>query len=158
MAIAALEILTGRQAEESEFEKLTWDAIQTGRQISGVQHAQDIEMFRLFGRQIAESSAPFDVVITPTMPDPPKELGTYSQNNFNFEEVGPALSAACCFTAPFNVSGQPAISLPLHWTDDGLPVGVQFAGNYADEAVLIRLAAQIEKAKPWIAKRPGVCA
>ncbi len=157
-AISGLEMVTGRPATEAEFEKLTWEIIETGRQITGVEHASDIEAFRMSGRQITQNCEGFDIVITPTMPNPPLKLGAFNQNRFTMEEIRPVLSAACCFTAPFNVSGQPAVSLPMHWSKDGLPVGVQFIGSYGDEAVLIRLAAQIEQARPWIDRKPDICA
>jgi len=60
------------------------------------------------------------------------------------------------FTPLFNTTGQPAISLPLHWSTSGVPVGVQIAGRFGDEATLLRLAAQLEGARPWTAKRPSV--
>jgi Asp-tRNA(Asn)/Glu-tRNA(Gln) amidotransferase A subunit family amidase len=63
----------------------------------------------------------------------------------------------CCFTSPFNASGSPAISVPMSWSKDGLPIGVQFVGRDCDEATLIRIAAQIEKARPWLDKRPPIC-
>jgi amidase len=60
------------------------------------------------------------------------------------------------YTSQFNITGQPAISLPLHWTADGLPVGVQFVARYGAEDVLLRLAAQLERAQPWTGRRPPV--
>jgi amidase len=91
------------------------------------------------------------------MPQPPVKLGTFNQNDMSpdtfLELVGPYIA----FTLPFNVSGQPAVSLPLHWSDQGLPIGVQFAARYADEATLLRLAGQIEKAKPWRQRKPPIC-
>ena len=157
MAMDTLEMLIGRAVTENDVEKMTWDGLQAVRAVSGVKHALDIEAFRLLGRQIAGICQPFDVVITPTQPNPPLKLGAYSQSK-SMEEITPALLASIVYTAPFNVSGQPAISLPLHWTDDGLPVGVQFAGGYAQEATLLRLAAQIEQARPWIDRKPPVSA
>ena len=62
------------------------------------------------------------------------------------------------FTPPFNVTGQPAISLPLHWNGDGLPIGVQLVAAYGREDVLIRVAAQLERAQPWADRRPPICA
>ena len=66
------------------------------------------------------------------------------------------LFALAPYAAPFNASGQPAISLPLHWSADGLPVGVQLAGRYGEDATLLSLAAQIEQAAPWAHRRPTI--
>ena len=60
------------------------------------------------------------------------------------------------FTAIVNVAGNPAVTLPLHWTPDGLPVGVQLIGRYADEATLLRVSAQLEQAQPWFDRRPAI--
>jgi len=158
MTLMMAEMLVGRKPTEQDFEKITWALSQHAKDCTGVQHAMDIEAMRHFSRQIAGDCAPYDVVVTPTMPDPPPPLGYHDQNNLEVEEFIARLNSAVGFTLPFNVSGDPAMSVPLHWTKDGLPVGVQFIARYAREDILFKLAGQLEKAQPWIQRRPPVCA
>ena len=99
-------------------------------------------------------SRPRRQATTPTVPEPPVPLGY-----FDFERKAPHQATERMerfprFTAIANVTGQPAISLPLCWNDAGLPIGMQLMGRYADEATLFRLAAQLESAQPWAARRP----
>jgi amidase len=150
--------ITGREPTPKDLERSTWELFQSGKTISGVQHAMDIDAMRQFSRQIASDCEPFDVVITPTMPEPPVKLGTFNQNGPSADDFLELVGPYIAFTLPFNVSGQPAVSLPLHWSDEGLPIGVQFAAPYADEATLLRLAGQIEKAQPWRQRKPPICA
>ena len=96
----------------------------------------------------------FDVLVTPTLATPPPRLGYLID-----PEAGRIrLLQTMPFTAQFNVTGQPAISLPLHWSSEGLPIGIQFAARYAGEGVLLRLAAQLEEAAPWRDRHPEVFA
>ena len=100
----------------------------------------------------------YDVLLTPVLADPPLPLAS-----FDGPPGAPMLGFMRAATyAPFtptcNITGQPAMSVPLHWTKDDLPVGSHFMGRYGDEATLFRLAAQLEKARPWADKRPPVCA
>ncbi len=97
----------------------------------------------------------YDVLVTPTVGGPPPIIGSYRDPN---EPIAELLNAAALvpFTPPWNATGQPAVSLPLHWDDQGLPVGVQIVGRPADEATLIRVSAQLEQASPWAERRPPV--
>jgi amidase len=101
----------------------------------------------------------FDLLLTPTMALPPAELGTIG----NGDEENPLMPIVratpyAVFTAGFNASGQPAISLPLHWSEDGLPIGVQLVAAFGREDLLLRVAAQLEQAQPWAHRRPPVAA
>jgi amidase len=97
----------------------------------------------------------YDVLVTPTVAIPPPKVGEYFVPG---EPLAEFMSAGnfVPFTPPWNTTGQPAVSVPLHWDEHGLPVGVQIVGRPADEATLIRLSAQLEEAKPWADRRPAV--
>jgi amidase len=115
-----------------------------------------------FNQANRAASVPFetyDVLLSPTLALPPIKLGTLDQNaeGVDSAEWTRRVFEWCAFTPLFNSTGHPAVSLPLHWTEGGLPVGMQFAGRMNDEATLIRLAAQLEEAQPWAARRPPVC-
>jgi amidase len=96
----------------------------------------------------------FDAVLTPTLAMPPAPVGYFDEvdppENFERQKRFTPYAAVC------NVSGQPAVSLPLHWTDGGLPIGVMLAGRMGDEATLISLSAQIEAARPWRDRHPSL--
>jgi amidase len=87
---------------------------------------------------------------------PPPEVGWFT--DAGSQQEGKRINSYIPYTAQFNVTGQPAISLPLHWTDEGLPVGVQLVAAYGREDVLVRVASELEQAAPWADRRPAVCA
>ena len=96
-----------------------------------------------------------DVVVTPTLALPPVPIGwTWDDADGDPHVAFERQWRWTPFTAIVNVTGQPAMSVPLHWSDDGLPIGVQFIGAPFAEATLIRLAAQLEEARPWAAPAP----
>jgi amidase len=146
----------GRKVRQTDVEPVTWSLVERGRAVTGVEHATDIEILRKFGRQILDMHSAHDVVITPTQAGPPRPLGTHKMSDPDARRYGNKLMSDLLFTAPFNFSGQPAISLPLYWTQDGLPLGTQFVGPIGDEATLLRLAGQLEQALPWKTRRPPV--
>ncbi|WP_343718291.1 amidase [Inquilinus sp.] len=153
---AALEPVIGRPVTPEEVEPITWAALERGRSISGVGHAADIEALRQFGRGLVGQLLPFDAVLTPALTQPPRPLGHWDMTMTDYDAYN-ALWSDAVFMFPFNLSGLPAMSLPMHWTPDGLPVGVQLVGRGGDEATLLRLATQLEAAQPWIDRRPPVC-
>ena len=95
-------------------------------------------------------------MLTPTLAELPVPLGTFANDPENPMAVMKRAGQFVAFTPPFNMSGQPAISLPLEWTAGGLPVGVQLVAGYGREDVLIRIASQLEQAKPWADRTPNI--
>lgn len=129
----------------ADVEPRNWMLAELGRQVTATAYIEAVEYLQAYARRVARWWADgFDVLVTPTIRIPPPLLGRLPA-----EPDLPAVADLGQFTAPFNVTGQPAISLPLHWTPDGLPVGVQLVGAYGRESVLLQLAAQLERASPW---------
>ena len=115
-----------------------------------------MQVLQALSRQIGEYFEGIDVLITPTLAEPPAPLGTFDSPPG--EPLNGLFRAASYvpFTPPFNVTGQPAVSLPLHWNSEGLPIGVQFVGRFGDEETLLSLSAQLEASTPWANRRPPV--
>ncbi|MCK1297373.1 MULTISPECIES: amidase family protein [unclassified Bradyrhizobium] len=152
---SALKI--GRQVTKEDVENVTWEDIELGRALTAVQHAEDIEAMRLFARNFVRQFHAFDVVISPVLADAPHPRG-WLDMSLDLESFDQRLIGDLKFTAPLNQTGQPAISLPLHQTNDGKPIGVQFAGRIGDEATLISLAGQLEQLLSWKDRKPKVIA
>ncbi len=153
------EAETGRSVTEADVAPLIWGIIQKGKAVDGPQHYRDVNDLKLMSRELITGLADCDVHLMPVMGHPPRPHGHYPMtmsdiDRYNAERMGPD----AVFTAPFNASGLPAMSVPLHMTADGLPVGVQLVGRECDERTLLRLAAQLERAKPWKDRRPPVVA
>jgi Asp-tRNA(Asn)/Glu-tRNA(Gln) amidotransferase A subunit family amidase len=111
-------------------------------------------MLHAAGRRLGSFFERYDILLTPTQPMPTPRLGWLDPSNEDQEAYMERVLQSIGFTAIFNVTGVPAMSVPLHWTAAGLPQGTQFAAAYANEALLFRLAAQLEAAKPWTQRRP----
>ena len=152
MGVVGAEALLGRPITEGEVEPLTWMMASIGDNVGGVDLAKAISggarLTRGLGLWWASG---FDLLLTPTLGDVPPPIGALSGS-----EGGSRTTALVPFTTHFNVSGQPAISLPLSWNADGLPIGVQLVADYGREDLLLRVAAQLEAAQPWADRRPAV--
>jgi Asp-tRNA(Asn)/Glu-tRNA(Gln) amidotransferase A subunit family amidase len=137
-----------------DVESITWQMAERGRRYSAVDYVQAVETVGEVRERLAGFFGGFDVLLTPTLAQPPIPLGVLDTLTLELEEFIAKVLAFAPFTQMFNMSGQPAASIPLHWTEDGLPVGVQAAARLGDEATLIRLSAQFEAARPWFDRRP----
>jgi amidase len=148
----------GRTATEEDVEPLTWSLIEVGRMLDSGHYLLSLQELQRITRQIADYFEGIDVLLTPTLGEPPAPLGTFDSPPG--EPLTGLFRAAAYvpFTPPFNVTGQPGISVPLHWNDAGLPIGVQFVGRFGAEETLLSLAGQLERAAPWAQRRPPVSA
>ncbi|HYG25751.1 MAG TPA: amidase, partial [Caulobacteraceae bacterium] len=146
----------GREPQQGEIEGLAWRAWKAGQQITGEQAMWGWQQLRLANRQILANFENFDVYLTPVLgTTPPRHafLDTLTDDLRSFDK---AQSQTFPFTPPFNFTGQPSMSLPLHMSADNLPIAMMFTGRYADEATLFRLAGQLEKELPWKDRRPAI--
>jgi amidase len=149
---------TGRTPTSDLFESLTWAMQETGRQHSASIYLLALQDLQRVSRNIAPFFVDYDIWLTPTLGEPPVPLGTFDSPPENPLQGLFRAAAFVPFTPICNVTGQPAMSVPLYWNADGLPIGTHFVGRFGDEAALFRLAAQLEQARPWAHRRPPVSA
>jgi amidase len=140
----------GRPLTADDVEPATWAVAELGRGVSGARFVAALSEIHRFSARVQQWWADgWDLLLTPTISEPPPPLGEYAAKPDDpFWPVVRAV-AEVAYTIPFNMTGQPAISLPLHQTPEGLPVGVQLVAAYGREDLLLRVAAQLEQASPW---------
>jgi len=154
--IDALAMVTGRPPQPDLFEPFTWALYQMGKAVSASDYLLAITQLQQIARQVGEFLEEYDLWLSPTLAEPPVRLGTFDPDPGN--PLSPLFRAGAYipFTPLANATGSPAMSVPLHWNSEGLPIGTHFMARYGDEATLFRLAAQLEQARPWAGKRPPV--
>jgi Asp-tRNA(Asn)/Glu-tRNA(Gln) amidotransferase A subunit family amidase len=143
----------GRVPERADVEAVTWAVYQRGLKVTGVEYVEAMAAVHTAGRRLAAFLTDWDVLLTTTLPAPPPPLGYFDQDG-DVETFAARVKEYLSITPLHNATGTPAMSVPLHWTADGLPVGVHFAGRYGAEAILLRLAAELETAQPWFDRVP----
>jgi amidase len=174
-----MKAVLGRKPALSDVEPLTWTMGLLGRTLSAGDFARAKREWGIAGRAMGRFHRTYDLYMTPTLASPPVRIGElqpkpyerFAMKLINALGLGVALTATGMvdqmaeaslsripFTELANLTGQPAMSVPLHWTPDGLPVGVHFMAPFGEEATLFRLAAQLEKARPWFDKHAPVWA
>jgi amidase len=153
---ARWERLTGCTITPDQVEPMTWALIEKGRQVSAAAYLLALEDLQRLAREVARLFTRWDLWLTPTLAEPPVPLGACDPKPddplYGFFRSGRFMP----FTSICNATGQPAMSVPLFWNDDQLPIGTHFIGRFGDEATLFRLAAQLEAARPWADRRPPV--
>ena len=179
-AIEANEVLLNRKASPEDFESGTWRLGLLGRQFLAPDFSRSLNLLQGTARQIGGFFQEYDILLTPTLAMPPPVTGTLLPKESQragmkklldkldtgelidrldeLEILSEHTYEFMPYTTLFNVTGQPAMSVPLYWNDEGLPIGMQFVGRYGDEATLLRLAGQLEKAQPWAEHVPPICA
>jgi len=171
--IAYASDLVGRKPGADDFESVTWLMMLIGRKTRGDELTSLLVATQEDARRIATFHEDYDVLLTPTLGRPPVKIGELQPSKVDAMAIAavsrfPArkildyvlgqMAAEQMDPVPntmlFNLTGQPAMSVPLYWNEAGLPIGVQFVARYGDEATLFRLAGQLEAARPWEARRP----
>lgn len=159
--VAERAAVRGRPPQGNELEPLTWALLEAGRRISAEQllHAQGY--LHRVARQIARFFETYDLWLTPTLAEPPLPLGSFdpasAASGGDPQRVFQRTNAWVPFTPIVNVTGQPAMSVPLAWSSDGLPIGMHFVGRFGDEATLFGLAYELEAERPWHKRTPPSC-
>jgi amidase len=150
----AFEMLLGRAIGDDEIEPRNAGYRRAGRELSAPAYLGSRAWLGIWARRMADWWTGHDLLLTPTVGAPPPELGWFTAAGP--EEEATRVGSFIPYTAQFNLTGQPAVSLPLHWTPDGLPVGVQLVAAYGREDLLVRVASQLEQAAPWADRHPPV--
>jgi amidase len=153
--IGRWEALVGATVQDGDLEPMTAGSLAAGRAMGAADYVEHLDVLARWSRRIAQATGPFDVILSPTMATLPPALGTISADR-PLEEAIPVFAAMTGFALPFDISGQPAASLPLHWSNEGLPVGVQLVAAYGREDLVLRLAGQLERARPWADRWPAI--
>lgn len=150
--------MRGLAVVDEELEPRTRVILREKGGVSGARYASAVEGIHALGRRLAHFFVDYDIVLTPTLTREPPLIGSLDvfDESIDLATLIEHFHSYSPFTALFNASGQPAMSVPLYWTPDGLPIGSHFAARFAEEGTLLALAAQLEQAQPWAARVPPI--
>lgn len=154
-AVAVVGEVIGRTPTAEDIEPYNWAAAERGRTQSALERAEAVEAQQRWVLDVARWMAPYDCLLTPTSGAAPMKTNDLWPPEDQPWRIGPTYAKIGAFTMPFNATGHPAISLPLHWSDDGLPIGIQLVARMGREDVLLSLAGELERALPWADRYPA---
>ena len=146
----------GRSPRPDELEPITRVRVQAGRNLPAIAYVDAINTVHRESRRIASFFARYDIFLTPTLATPPVPLGAFDTSTEDVDAFRRRLGEFSPYCSLANLTGQPAMSVPIYWGVDSTPIGVHFTGRFGDEATLFRLAGQLEAARPWAARRPAL--
>jgi Asp-tRNA(Asn)/Glu-tRNA(Gln) amidotransferase A subunit family amidase len=146
----------GRELAAGDVEPLTYTMASAAAEVEAADYARAIRTIHGLGRQLAAFLERYDVLLSPTLATPPLPIGRLALTASDLPGFLDGLLQTVGYTQLFNATGTPAASLPLYWDGEGMPIGVQLAGRFGDEATLLRLSAQLEQARPWFERRPAL--
>ncbi len=146
----------GRELATDDIEAATRQTLEYGRAVTGTEYVKAIQVLHRTARVVADFHQRYDLMLTPTLVSPPVPLGWLDTRDDDQSSYGERFRNFWGFTNLQNATGQPAISVPLFWTEGDLPVGVQFVGRVGADLTLLQLAAQLEQVQPWFERRPSL--
>jgi amidase len=146
----------GRELKPDIVDAVTWNAVAFSATLDVESYPAALRSIHRQGRLMAAFHQTYDLLLSPTLAKPPVPLGTLRTDNPDLNAYRQGLVEFIPFTQLFNMTGQPSMTVPLHWSEAGLPIGVMFSAPFGDEATLFRVAAQLERAKPWFDKIPAL--
>jgi amidase len=154
--ITGIAMGTGVKPTPDQYEPITWGLYEMGIKTTGPDYLFAVQTLQRMARDVARFFLDVDVLMTPTLAEPPVPLGTFDSPPDDLLQGWRRSGLFVPYTPLCNATGQPAMSVPLYWNGAGLPVGTHFVGRFGDEATLLRLASQLEEARPWRDRRPPV--
>jgi Asp-tRNA(Asn)/Glu-tRNA(Gln) amidotransferase A subunit family amidase len=153
-ALNEIGLARGKKIEPHEVERATWARAERAAKASSADYAAAMAALHSTGRAMGMLTEQVDVIVQPTLAKPPIKLGVLDMDREDLDGLFRDLLSFIPYTGLYNISGQPSMSVPLHWNAAGLPIGVMFSAAYGCEDVLFQLAGQLERAQPWFDRTP----
>ena len=155
-SLKSIQNIINSNITEDMVEPFTWDLFNYGKQFSGGDYLNVVSFCQQMAQEVARFYKNYELWLTPTLGEPPVPLGTFDHQKVKLMDIINRISKFVPFTSICNVTGQPAISIPLYWNAENITIGSHFIGKFGDESTLFNIAGQLEEIKPWKSRIPKV--